>query len=133
ADFDAAGVLYSAATGPFWFPFATQQPVDVAAAIAASDYRLNPTFADAHHYDQGLARLNAHFVYISLHGDFTYDLDGHGVRPILLMGGDDESGVTVEYRNPVVLEDGSIFLQALESTDGATGADGPIYRVDFTL
>ena len=37
----------------------------------------------------------------------------------------------VNYRYPVALDDGTAFVTGLTSTDGATGADGPTYKLNL--
>jgi hypothetical protein len=39
--------------------------------------------------------------------------------------------VDVQYRYPVALANGELFVTGLTSTDGATGADGPTYVIDL--
>jgi hypothetical protein len=124
---DHDGVLLATAAGPFFYGYADQRLRDVGAAIAASGFRINATFAGAHLYDQGLARDGSMVGYIGKSGVFTFDLGTGEVAPVLL-DARDESTV---YRHPVILSDGSLFVQGLQSSDGEVGTDGPIYRVDL--
>jgi hypothetical protein len=127
-DFRADGVLYESATGPF-FASADGSTLDVAQAILASPYRLNETYASSHLYASGLARFGAWVVYVGQSGVFAYQRESHEVAPILLHPIDGE--VRVDYRYPVVLDDGTLFVTGLTSTSGAVGADGPVFRVDL--
>ncbi|HVY47540.1 MAG TPA: hypothetical protein VHB21_16740 [Minicystis sp.] len=128
---DAKGVLYESASGPFFFDYATQKTTDVGKAIERSDFEINKTFSTSHLYDgsssPSLARLGQHVGYTAESGIFTYDLDAGEVRPMLLDARDD----SMVYASPVFLDDGSVFVKGLVSSDGAIGADGPVYRVDF--
>jgi hypothetical protein len=126
---DQDGVLFSTAAGPFFYSYQTKMPRDIAGAIAASKFELSSTFASAHLYDQDLARKGSVVGYIGQSGFFTFDMNTNEVSPILLNGRDN----SVVYRYPVILDDGSAFVQGLESQSGATGADGPLYRVDINL
>jgi hypothetical protein len=57
----------------------------------------------------------------------VYDLATHTTRPVLLDARDN----SIVYRHPVLLENGKLFVQGLESTSGATGAEGGWYEVDY--
>ena len=122
---DAKGVLFSTATGPFFYGYDSKMLIDVAAAIETSGFSLSKTFASGHHYNQDLARRQSAVGYIANDGFFTYDMGANKVTPILLNARDN----SVVYRYPVILDDGTMFVQGLESSSGATGADGPVYRV----
>ena len=129
---DDTGILYSSATGPYYWNVATHRTRDIAAEIAASPYMLNETFASAHHYAEGTVALWTHYaIYRGSSGIFAFDLDSGGVTPILL-DNPYTGGIFVTYRDPTVLEDGTLFVQSLESTSGAVGVDGPIYEVDWS-
>jgi hypothetical protein len=134
AAWDARGVLFPTADGPFYFSYAGTGLRDIAREIEQSSYRLNTTYASIHLYgadsDELPALLGDHVAYRASDGVFTFDMASSTVRPLLL----DARDGTVRYRSPVVLEDGSIFVQALESdVIGSTGADGHIYRLNFKL
>jgi hypothetical protein len=127
--YDEAGVLYTAATGPFWYEHLSGNVTDVKAAIAASDYRLTPTHASSHLFYEGTVALHGdQAVYVGNSGIFRYGLRGGDVAPILLERFSDAG--SVRYRYPTVMADGTLFVQALVSGSGSVGADGPIYRVD---
>jgi len=126
---EADAVVIRTATGPLLYRYATATLTDLGAEIAASPYRLNPTFAAAHHYLQDIARYRDWFVYVAQAGVFAYNLDDGELRPVLLSPRD---GVRIDYRYPGATTDGSLFVTGLTSTDGAVGADGPLYRVDLT-
>jgi hypothetical protein len=124
---EADGVVILTASGPMFYRYDSAALVDVGAAIAASDYQLNPTFAAAHHYLQDIARYRSWFVYIAQSGVFAYDLYRGEIRPLLLSP---RTGTRIDYRYPGATADGSVFVTGLTSEDGAVGAEGPLYRVD---
>lgn len=132
-NFAADGVLFTTAEGPWFFDYATKEAMDVEAAIAAADYRLSETFASAHLYYEQMTRWRDYFVYIGNSGVFAFNAETGEVFPVLLTPRQGEtSDLRVEYRYPVALDNGTLFLTALESESGAVGADGPIYEVDLT-
>jgi hypothetical protein len=130
---DDRGVLLETADGPFFFDYASGRLTNVGRAIADSSFSLNKTFASAHLYDgsdsPSLARLGDDVGYEASSGIFDFDMASGEVRPMLLDARDN----SVVYRYPVFLDDGSVFVHGLVSTDGAIGADGPVYRVDFAF
>jgi hypothetical protein len=119
------GVLFSAATGPFFYSYTTKTLRDIAAAIASSGYELNSTFASAGLYDQDLTSYNHIVGYTGESGLFTFDMDSGKVAPLLLDALDDST----VYESPVFLSDGTVFVQGLQSNEGDIGADGPIYEL----
>jgi hypothetical protein len=125
---DRDGVLFGTAAGPFFYGYADQRLRDVGVAIAASGFRINATFANAQVYDQDLARDGSVVGYIGKSGMFTFDLGTGLVAPVLL----DARDQSTVYRHPVILSDGSLFVQGLQSNDGEVGTDGPIYRVQLS-
>jgi hypothetical protein len=129
---DTDGVLLETAEGPFFYNYATGKISDVGAAIKASNFELNKTFAASHLYDTGgdsptMTRFHDNVGYVAESGIFNFNLSTGKVSPILLDARDN----SVVYRFPVFLDDGSVFVHGLISNDGAIGADGPVYRVDF--
>lgn len=131
ADFDATGILFTTAKGPFFYSYETKDITDVRAAIHDVGYTLNETYKDIDEYDSGLARRGDHVVYIGDSSLFTFDMKKNVVRPLLLTPNGGE--VRIDYTSPVVLEDGSVFVVGLESTSGAVGAKGPVYKVNASL
>jgi hypothetical protein len=137
ADVLTDGVIISTATGPFFYSNATKMLRDIAAAIAASSYKLNTTFASAHLFDNGavttgntgFTNFNDVIGYIGESGLFTFDMKTSVVTPLLLNARDDST----VYTSPVFLDDGSVFVQGLQSTEGDIGSDGPIYRLNTKL
>jgi hypothetical protein len=131
------GVLISTATGPFFYSSQTKMLRDIAGAIAASSYKLNATFSMAHLYDTGAMSSGSlsftnyqHIIgYIADSGLFTFDMDKNAVKPLLLNARDNST----VYAYPVFLDDGSVFVQGLQSSDGAIGSDGPVYRLTNKL
>lgn len=126
AYWDSDGVLFSTAKGPFFYSYGSGSLTDIPAAIESSGYQLNDTYKSVHLYNQDLARNKSAVGYIGNSGFFTYDMSTKSVKPILLNARDN----SVTYRYPVILANGTMFVQGLESTSGAIGADGPLFRVD---
>ncbi|MDI1479842.1 hypothetical protein [Polyangium sp. y55x31] len=127
AQWDAKGVFYLAATGPFLYANDTRTNRDLEAEIAASGYELNGTYNRIHEYSEGGARNGDDVAYIGRSGLFLFDLATGKTRPALLDARDN----SIVYRNPVLLENGKLFVQGLVSTTGATGAEGGWYEVDY--
>jgi hypothetical protein len=76
------------------------------------------------------ARWGSTVVYIGQDdGVFAFDMTTRAITPVLLPP--DNSNVTIQYRYPVALSDGKVFVTALTSNDGSTGADGPTVEVDL--
>ncbi|HVK63230.1 MAG TPA: hypothetical protein VM694_02080 [Polyangium sp.] len=127
AQWDQKGVFYLSATGPFFYANDTRRNRDIEAEIAASGYELNSTYSAIHEYSQGGARNGHDVAYIGRDGLFLFDLGTRKTRPALLNARDN----SIVYRNPVLLENGKLFVQGLESKSGATGAQGGWYEVDY--
>lgn len=68
-------------------------------------------------------------IYIGWSGVYAYHLTTGVLRPLLLEHSEVEGG-RIDYRNPQVTADGSLFVTGLISQSGAVGADGPLYRVN---
>jgi len=131
------GVLISTATGPVYYDNQTKKLRDISAAITASGYELNATFSDAAQFDNGAVTSDdlgftsyQNIVgYIGNSGIFTLDLDKGTVAPLLL----DALDNSIVYAYPVFLDDGTVFVQGLQSSDGAIGFEGPVYELDTKL
>ena len=132
-NFGSDGVMYEVYTGyghrTYLYRYDTRETVDLSEAIAASGYQLNETFASTHLYYEGYTRHRDWMVYIGSGGVHGYHLYRGDVEPLLLSPRGD---VRIDYRYPVVLDNGMLFVTGLTSTSGATGADGPVYRVDVS-
>ena len=144
--FDDAGVLYSALGGSsddlLYYSLASGTLTDVSAAIAASSFQINSTFSQVHYYNSGgtLDRANSlgsgsavapNIVYIGENGMFRFDLASSKVTPILLSP--DQVGLRIDYRAPSPLASGDIYVVGFTSTDGASGVDGPLYKVSAPM
>ncbi len=133
ADVMSDGVLISTATGPFYYSNTTKMLRDISAAIAKSGYELNATFSQAHLFDNGIVTSDdLGFTsyqdligYIGNSGLFTFDLNKGTVAPLLL----DALDNSTVYAYPVFLDDGTVFVQGLQSNDGSIGFEGPVYRL----
>lgn len=125
------GVVYPSTDGPQYVAFAGGPPVDLGALIEESTYELNTTFSSAHHYASHPVLFEEQLLYVGQSGIFSLDIESGEVEPLLLEPRDPE--VRLVYRDPQVLDDGTLFLQGLASTSGAIGADGPIYMLRLEL
>ena len=131
-DFESDGVLFDTQDGGLqFFSYATNSLTDVAAKIDAHAFPINATFANASNYDGeadgGFARWNDDVVYIGEDGVFAYDLVADTVTAIVLSP--DLADLRIDYRFPVALADGTLFVVGLTSNDGAEGAEGPTYEI----
>jgi hypothetical protein len=122
AEIDPDGVLFPTDTGAYFYSNATMKLRDLAAAIEASKYQLNATFSMAHYYDASRGGL-----YTASSGIFSFALDTGTVAPVLL----DARDLSTYWTQLTVLTNGNMFIQGLQSSDGAIGADGPIYRLNL--
>ena len=129
--FDDHGVLYTTQGGLagdlLYYSLASGTLTDVSAAIAASSFQINSTFAQVHYYDSGGVLDGEDILYIGENGMFTFDLTSSVVTPLLLSP--DQLGLRIDYRSPSQLTSGDIYVVGLTSTDGATGVDGPLYKI----
>ena len=128
-DFRPDGVLFDTATGLSFYDYAQQQLIDVKARIDANPFKINSTFASAAHYYQDFTRYKQWVIYIGQSGLFAYDLKADKITPLLLSP--NRADLRVDYRYPVALDGGEMFVTGLTSTSGATGADGPTYKLDL--
>jgi hypothetical protein len=131
-DFESDGVLFDTQDGGLqFFSYATNSLTDLSARIDTHAFPLNATFANASSYDGGadggFARWGNDVVYIGDDGVFAYDLVADKVTAIVLSP--DLADLRIDYRFPVALADGTLFVLGLTSTDGAEGADGPTYKI----
>jgi hypothetical protein len=130
-DFESDGVMFTTTDGGLWFfPYATNKLVNVSQEIDQKMYPSGPCSMGASAYSTDFARYGNTVVYVgSDTGVFAFDMAADVIAPVLLPP---ESGsVTIQYRYPVVLTDGSLFVTALTSNDGTTGAEGPVVRLDL--
>jgi hypothetical protein len=130
-DFRSDGVMFSSATGIMFFDYQKGSLLDVTAAINANPFQINATYASASNVAQSdFSRWKNQVLYIGEGGLFAYDMAGDAITPILLSPISDS--LRVDYRYPVALDDGTAFVTGLTSTDGATGADGPTYKLNLS-
>jgi hypothetical protein len=130
--FDERGILYTAQGGSqhgdlLYYSLASGTLTDVSAAIEASSFRINATFAQAHYYDSGGVLDGRAILYVGWSGLFTFELGAGKVTPILLSP--DEQGLRIDYRSPQPLASGDIYVVGLTSTLGDIGVEGPLYQV----
>lgn len=135
ASFDRDGVLYGQPTkGLVHVSLRDKKLRNVSQELFEHDYFFNSTYPDLHHYTGNGAVLDGELVYyLSTNGALMrYDLAQRTVCPVLLEPRYDPQAVQpikVTYSNPVISQDGTIYVTGLESTSGATGAEGPIWSV----
>lgn len=130
ATFDG-GVVYGSAAGLFAVDPSTGETLDLTAAIEANPYELSPTNSRAHlpSTDGQFSLVGTVVVYVGqTSGVYAYDVVADEVEPILLPPR--SADLRVDYRNPVVTDDGVLYVTGLTSTSGAVGVDGPVYRVE---
>jgi hypothetical protein len=103
--------------------------------LKALDYELNASFYNSHYVGSGGANNDvsgsgSSIYYRSTSGIHAFDTAANTVTPILLdnNGYSSETPFYIHYTGLNVAVN-SMFVAGLESTDGATGADGPIYRL----
>jgi hypothetical protein len=128
-DFRPDGVLFDTATGLSFYDYAQSKLIDVRAKIDANPFAINPTFASAAHFSQDFTRYKQYVIYIGQLGVFAYDLKADKITPLLLSP--NRADLRVDYRYPVALDSGALFVTGLTSTSGAVGADGPTYQLDL--
>ena len=128
-DFRPDGVLFDTATGLAFYDYGAARLVDVKARIDANPFKINETFASAAKFDQDFTRYKQYVIYVGQRGVFAYDMKADKITPIVLSP--NRAELRVDYRYPVALDSGEMFVTGLTSTSGATGADGPTYKIDL--
>ncbi|HEY5923040.1 MAG TPA: hypothetical protein VIV11_15275 [Kofleriaceae bacterium] len=128
-DFRPDGVLFDTATGLAFYDYAQKQLIDLKAKIDANPFKINDTFASGAKFNQDFTRYKQYAIYIGNMGLFAYDMKADKITPLLLSP--NKAEIRVDYRYPVALDNGEMFVTGLTSTSGATGADGPTYKLDL--
>ncbi len=128
--YDSEAVIWATDQGIYWYDYdANGRVVNLSDRINTADYRLNDTYDSTHKLvETGFWRDGNAFVYEAYSGIYLYDLGTSAFEPIILEMPD--SAVRVTWRDPVMLDDGTLFVTGLESESGSVGADGPVWRVD---
>jgi hypothetical protein len=132
--FDAGGVTFEDSTGLKLLDYSTSAVRDLSAEIAANAWKIDDAYADADRFysatsGNNFSRYGNWVVYTAESGVFAYDIVHKAIVPVLLTPIDLPDDDRVEYRYPVMMDDGECFIVGLTSQDGAVGADGPVYRV----
>ena len=127
---DSTGILYT--TGDvnedaYFYSFTTKQTADLGAQLLNASYALSASNPSGQAYSTDAALHSGTMVYIGQTGLFQLDLTSGIVTTVLLDGTDGSE--SVEYRYPMPLDDGTVYVVGLESTCGSTGADGPVFKV----
>jgi hypothetical protein len=128
-DFRPDGVLFDTATGLSFYDYAQSKLVDIKAKIDANPLKLSDVYTTAAKFDTDFTRYKQHAIYIGNMGVFAYDIKADKITPLLLSPV--RADLRIDYRYPVALDNGLLFVTGLTSTSGATGADGPTYQVDL--
>ncbi len=130
-NFDDQGVVWATAHEMFYYDFSTREQLSLTQAINTADYALNEAHRYAHaQIETGFARQGDKLVYEANEGIYLYDLGTGAFEPIILEERD--SPVKVSWRDPVLIEDGTLFVTGLESTSGSVGAEGPVWKVEHS-
>ncbi|MFT5683576.1 MAG: hypothetical protein ACI8RZ_004508 [Myxococcota bacterium] len=105
--------------GMFYWGYDGQQR-HISAEIEAADYQINTTFA-SHHLPSrsSFALVGSLWIYEGSGGVFAYDLNSGAIEPVVL---DTRESPWITYRDPQVLDDGTLFVLGLTSESGVTGA-----------
>ncbi|RMH38909.1 MAG: hypothetical protein D6689_18465 [Deltaproteobacteria bacterium] len=127
--FDDRYVVYAQADGVRVYRIADGVTSDLSERVAASDFRINDTFATAHHFARQARLHKGTVVYIGQSGLFAYDLDRDRVTPLMLEPRTLPGGARIVYDDPQVTADGTVYVTALTSDSGSVGVDGPVYAV----
>jgi hypothetical protein len=133
-NFSKDGVAFEDSTGLKFFNYAANTLRDLSQEIQAVPYQIAPTYKSSHYFysattSNNFTRFGDWIVYTGSAGIFAYDLAKKRVAPVLLDVS--EENLRVTYRYPVVTSDGAAYLVGLTSTDGAVGADGPVYETQL--
>jgi hypothetical protein len=103
--------------------------------LKANAYELNTSFNNSHWMGSGFAQQDVsgsgnRIIYRSTSGVHAYDTTTNTVTPLLLddNGYSSETPWSVRYVG-LNVTDNALLVFGLESDDGSTGADGPIYRL----
>jgi len=135
-DFESDGVMFAVDTdsdddqGLMFFQYSTNKLINVSNEINASSGPC-ATSMGASNFGTDFARWGSVVIYIGQDDSvYAYDMTTSAITPVLLST--DTTTTTLEYRYPVVLSDGKLFITALSADDGSTGADGPTLEVDLT-
>lgn len=128
-EFASDGVLFDAGSSLMYYQSASKSLVDLAARIEANPWRVNQTFATGAHFVNDFTRYQSWVIYIGMRGVFAYEMQKDTITPIVLEP--DVADTRVDYRHPVALGDGSLFVTGLMSSDGAVGAEGPTFKIDL--
>jgi hypothetical protein len=127
--YDDSGVVWAGDYSLYWFEYGADDVVNLTDTINTADYRFNETYSSAHQViETGFWRQRDKLVYESLSGLYMYHLQTGEFTPIVLEAR--QSDLRVTWRDPVMLENGTLFATGLESESGSVGADGPVWRID---
>ncbi len=124
--FDGLGAVYNQDERFYRYDFVSDTREDLTERMLAG-YEMNETFAAAHHPTPSTTwfKYQSRIAYVANSGLFTFDMTSGSVAPLLLDARDN----SIVFRNPAVLDNGTLFVKGLQSSSGSTGADGPTYRV----
>jgi hypothetical protein len=129
------GVLWEDDAGSLaYYDSRTKKVRDLSAEIQAAPYRINDTYARAHHFfaatGADFARWSHWVIYTGNLGIFAFDLVSKAVAPVLVDHVGDDG--RVDYRSPVATSGGMAYATGLTSSSAVVGDDGPVYATDLT-
>ena len=129
-DFESDGVMFTTDTDLLFFDYSSSSLVNVSDKINHKGHSSGACSGGASNYATDFTRWGNAVVYTGeSSGVFAYDMVEDVIAPVLLPPTSGPS--TVQYRYPVALADGKLFVTALTSSDGSTGADGPTVALDL--
>jgi len=127
--FDEHSVLYPSARQLLWYDVAQGTTREVAAEIDANPWKVNDSFPNAHHYTADPVLVSGSVLYVGHKGVFLWHPARDEIEPVVLEP-HDFAGRT-DYVHPVGLTSRDVYVVGLHSDSGATGAEGPFYRVTW--
>jgi hypothetical protein len=128
-DFESDGVMFNTDTALMFFDYEAGTLENLSEQIHGKRYSVGACSGGASDYATDFARWGNVVVYIGAdYGVFAYDMTKQEIAPVLLPP---ESGSSnVQYRYPVALPDGTLFVTGLTSSDCTTG-QGPTYDLSL--
>jgi hypothetical protein len=131
-DFESDGVMFATDTDLMFFEYASSKLLDISDEINSSTSIPCATGMGASNYSTDFTRWgSAVVVYIGQNdGVFAFNMTSRVITPVLLPP--QNTNTTIQYRYPVALSDGKLFVTGLTSDDGSTGAEGPTLEVDLS-
>ena len=129
-NFDAHGVTWVGGEGAIYHFDMDAGPsaVNVTYTMNTSGYELDGYTSVHQTVEDGYWRVGDTLVYEASAGLFAYDLATLEFEPLVLV--DSDADIRVTWRDPVLLDDGTLFATGLESASGSVGAEGPVWKIE---